>query len=67
MRRIDEQFLQTPFYGSRRMAEVLGSKRRPINRKHMQRLMRLMGLEAIYPKPQQTERAALLQPPFTRN
>jgi putative transposase len=51
MRRIDEQFLLTPFYGSRRMAEVLGSKRRPINRKHVQRLMRLMGLEAIYPKP----------------
>jgi putative transposase len=58
MRRIDEQFLRTPFYGSRRMAEVLGSQRRPLNRKHMQRLMRLMGLEAIYPKPHTTERDA---------
>jgi putative transposase len=56
MRRIDEQFLQTPFYGSRRMAEVLGTPRSPINRKHMQRLMRLMGLEAIYPKPRTTQR-----------
>jgi putative transposase len=56
MRRIDEQFLQTPFYGSRRMAEVLGTPRRPINRKRLQRLMRLMGLEAIYPKPCTTRR-----------
>src|SRR5205085_10851831 len=56
MRRIDEQFLQTPFYGSRRMAEVLGTSRCPINRKRVQRLMRLMGLEAIYPKPCTTRR-----------
>lgn len=56
MRRIDEQYLQTPFYGSRRMAEVLGTARRPLNRKHIQRLMRLMGLVAIYPKPQTTRR-----------
>jgi putative transposase len=46
MRRIDEQYLKTPFYGSRRMAAVLG-----IDRKRARRLMRLMGLEAIYPKP----------------
>jgi putative transposase len=46
MRRIDEQYLKTPFYGSRKMAEALG-----INRKRASRLMRLMGLEAIYPKP----------------
>ena len=46
MRRIDEQYLKTPCYGSRKMAEVLG-----IDRKRAQRLMRLMGLEAIYPKP----------------
>jgi len=58
MRRIDEQFLQTPFYGSRRMAVVLGTDEEPINRKHMQRLMRLMGLEAIYPKPHTTQRDA---------
>ena len=46
MRRIDEQYLKTPCYGSRKMAEVLG-----IDRKRAQRLMRLMGLAAIYPKP----------------
>jgi putative transposase len=46
MRRIDEFYLAYPFYGSRRMAETLA-----INRKHAQRLMRLMGIEAHYPKP----------------
>ncbi len=46
MRRIDEQYLKTPCYGSRKMAEILG-----IDRKRARRLMRLMGLEAIYPKP----------------
>jgi putative transposase len=49
MRRIDEQYLATPFYGSRRMAIVLSA-----NRKRIQRLMRLMGLEAIYPKRRTT-------------
>jgi len=49
MRRIDEQYLRTPFYGSRKMAEVLG-----INRKAAQRLMRVMGIEAIYPKRRTT-------------
>jgi putative transposase len=46
MRRIDEQYLEKPCYGSRKMAKVMG-----IDRKRAQRLMRLMGLEAIYPKP----------------
>lgn len=46
MRSIDQEYLAHPFYGSRRMAAVLG-----INRKRAGRLMRLMGLEAIYPKP----------------
>jgi putative transposase len=46
MRRIDEQYLKTPCYGSRKMAKELG-----IGRARAQRLMRLMGLEAIYPKP----------------
>jgi putative transposase len=53
MRRIDEQYLRTPFYGSRKLAEVLG-----INRKRVQRLMRLMGLEAIYPRRRTTRPAA---------
>jgi putative transposase len=58
MRLIDQQYLLTPFYGSRRMTVVLqnlGSACRTqgyrVNRKRVQRLMRLMGLEAIYPKP----------------
>jgi putative transposase len=49
MRLIDEQFLRTPFYGSRKMAKALGW-----NRKRIQRLMRLMGIEAIYPKRRTT-------------
>jgi putative transposase len=51
MRLIDQQYLQTPFYGSRRMTVVLQNQGYRVNRKRVQRLMRLMGLEAIYPKP----------------
>jgi putative transposase len=51
MRLIDEQYLACPFYGSRRMAAWLREKGEAVNRKRTQRLMRLMGLEAIYPKP----------------
>ena len=58
MRRIDEQYLATPFYGSRRMAVWLQQQGYVINRKRVQRLMRLMGLEAIYPKPRTTQRGA---------
>jgi putative transposase len=54
MRRIDEQFLKTPFYGSRRMTVVLGSPEEPVNRKRVQTLMRLMGIEALHPKPRTT-------------
>lgn len=49
MRIIDEQYLKTPFYGSRKMAWLLGC-----NRKRIQRLMRQMGIEAIYPKKRTT-------------
>jgi putative transposase len=51
MRRIDEQYLRTPFFGSRRMAQWLSRGGERINRKRVQRLMRLMGLEAVYPRP----------------
>jgi putative transposase len=51
MRWIDEQYLKTPFYGSRSMTRHLRRLGYRVNRKHIQRLMRLMGLEAIYPKP----------------
>ncbi len=51
MRRLDQLFLAHPFLGSRRMAAMLRSEGRPINRKRVQRLMRLMGITAIGPKP----------------
>ena len=53
MRAIDEQYLKTPFYGSRKIAEILG-----VNRKRIQRLMRLMGIEAIYRRPRTTRAAS---------
>jgi putative transposase len=56
MRQIDEQYLRTPFYGSRRMAIWLAREGHEVNRKRVQRLMRLMGIEAIYPKPRTTGR-----------
>jgi putative transposase len=51
MRRIDELHLEYPFYGSRRIAVVLRDDGWVVNRKRAQRLMQLMGLEAIYQKP----------------
>ena len=51
MRRIDEQYLATPFYGSRRMTAALRLAGRRVNRNREQRLMRLMGLQALGPKP----------------
>ena len=51
MRRIDEQYTARPFYGSRKMTAWLVQQGEVVNRKRVQRLMRLMGLEAIYPKP----------------
>jgi len=50
MHLIDEEFTAHPFYGSRRMTAWLNSQGHRINRKRIQRLMRIMGLEAIYPK-----------------
>jgi putative transposase len=52
MRWLDEQYTATPFYGSRRMQVALSGKAGyHVNRKQVQRLMRLMGLEAVGPKP----------------
>jgi len=51
MRLIDEQYTAQPVYGSRRMTVWLQGQGHAVNRKRVQRLMRLMGLEAIYPKP----------------
>jgi len=51
MRRIDEMHLQRPFYGSRRIRDWLQDEGQDINRKRVQRLMRQMGIMALYPKP----------------
>ncbi len=51
MRRMDALYLASPFYGSRRMVAVLRREGWVVNRKRVQRLMRVMGLEAIYQKP----------------
>ncbi len=51
MRLIDEQYLKRPFFGSRQMTYWLQRHGYVTNRKRVQRLMRLMGLEAIYPRP----------------
>lgn len=48
---IDQQYLETPFYGSRRMTACLRERGYPVNRKRVQRLMHQLGLQAIYPKP----------------
>src|ERR1700685_281491 len=51
MKRIDELYLAMPFYGSRKMVEALRQEGRLVNRKRVRRLMRLMGLVALVPKP----------------
>ena len=55
---IDAQYLATPFYGSRRMTAALRRAGHPVNRKRVQRLMRMMGLEALGPKPKTSRPAA---------
>jgi putative transposase len=51
MRLIDEVYTAWPFYGSRKITEELTRRGEEVNRKRVRRLMREMGLEAIYPKP----------------
>lgn len=51
MRLLDEQYTRTPFYGVRRMTDGLKKQGYGVNVKRVRRLMRLLGLEAIYPKP----------------
>ena len=55
MRLIDEQYLHTPFYGSRGMTQWLIRQGHDVNRKRVRRLMRVMGLEAIYPRRRTSE------------
>jgi putative transposase len=56
MRRIDELYLATPFYGARRMVAVLQRDGWVVNRKRVRRLMRVMRLEAIYQRPNTSRR-----------
>ena len=51
MRVMDEVFTKHPYYGARRMADELRERGLPACRAHVSRLMRVMGIEAIYPKP----------------
>jgi len=51
MRLLDEEYTRHPFYGSRKLTRWLQEQGEQVNRKRVQRLMRVMGLEAIYPKP----------------
>ena len=58
MRELDRQYLETPFYGSRRMKASLDRQGMTVSRKRVQRLMRLMGLRAIYRRPRTSQPAA---------
>ncbi len=49
--KMDRQYLKTPFYGSRRMSVWVRSQGHKVNRKRVRRLMRLMGLETVYRRP----------------
>ena len=51
MRLLDREYTAHPFLGSRRLTIWLNEQGEAVNRKRVQRLLRLMGLEAIYPKP----------------
>jgi putative transposase len=55
---IDRHYLARPYYGSRRMAAWLATHDHHVNRKRVQRLMRLLGLAAIYQRPNTSKPAA---------
>ena len=54
MKLLDQQYLRKPYYGTRRMQVWLAQQNYPVNRKRVQRLMRQMGLEVVYPRPKTT-------------
>lgn len=58
MRLLDEQYMTTPFYGVRRMTAWLRCQGYGVNHKRVARLMRQIGVEAIYPKPRLSQPAA---------
>ncbi len=57
MGEIDRQYLETPFFGSRRMKALLERRGMPVSRKRVQRLMRAMGLRVIYRRPGASRRS----------
>jgi putative transposase len=57
MKLIDRQYLATPFYGARKIAAWLKSQGQRVNRKRVRRLMRIMGLKAIYRHPRTSKPA----------
>jgi putative transposase len=58
MRLLDEQYLKTPFYGSRKMAVALSAQGHVVNRKRVQRLMRIMGIVGLAPRRSTSRPAA---------
>ena len=57
MKLVDQQYLATPFYGSRRMTVWLGRLGHQVSRKRVQPLMRTMGYQAIYRRPRTSQPA----------
>ena len=57
MKLIDRQYLATPFYGARKITAWLKSQNILVNRKHIRRLMRIMGIKAIYRHPRTSKPA----------
>ena len=58
MRRMDELHLEFPFAGSRMLRDLLRNEGQPVGRKRIRRLMRQMGIEALYRKPNTSRRHA---------
>jgi len=58
MRLLDEIHLELPFYGSRRLRDELETRGQTVSRKRVRRLMRQMGLRALYPKPRTSQPGA---------
>ena len=59
MRLTREHYTKRPFFGIRRMTDHLRRQGHQVNPKRVQRLMRLMGLEALYPKPRTSQAKGL--------
>ena len=55
MRLMDEEYTRHPFFGSRRMVAWLRNQGHEVNRKRVSRLMEVMGIEAVYPKPRMSQ------------